>query len=42
MKLPDKMIVIENIYPEIDDGRFPIKREIGENLEIFADVYKDL
>lgn len=41
MKLPDKMLVIENIYPEIDDGRFPIKREIGENLEVFADVYKE-
>lgn len=32
---------IENIYPIIDGGRFPVKRIVGERIEIWADIYRD-
>ena len=32
---------IENIYPLIDGGRFPIKRIAGEPIQISADIYRD-
>ncbi|MFH1761051.1 MAG: maltotransferase domain-containing protein, partial [bacterium] len=31
--------VIEKIAPEIDHGRFPIKRIIGENILVQADIF---
>lgn len=33
--------VIENLQPLIEGGRFPIKRVIGEDLVVEADVFKD-
>ncbi len=33
--------VIENLEPLIDGGRFPIKRVVGEDLIVEADVFKD-
>ena len=36
-----KRIVIENVYPEIDSGKFPIKRAFGENITVRADVFTD-
>jgi len=32
---------MENVYPCIDDGRFPVKRIVGEPVEVWADVYRD-
>jgi starch synthase (maltosyl-transferring) len=32
---------IEDVYPLIDGGRFPVKRIAGERVEIWADVYRD-
>ena len=32
---------IEDVYPRIDDGRFPVKRIVGERVEVWADVYRD-
>lgn len=32
---------IENVYPRIDDGRFPVKRIAGERVEVWADIYRD-
>src|SRR5258708_23369019 len=32
---------IEDVYPLIDGGRFPVKRIVGEPIEIWADVYRD-
>ncbi|MDB5633388.1 MAG: alpha amylase, catalytic region, partial [Tardiphaga sp.] len=32
---------IENIYPIIDAGRFPIKRIVGERIDVYADLYRD-
>ncbi len=33
--------VIENLEPLIDGGRYPIKRVVGEDLVVAADVFKD-
>lgn len=32
---------IEDIYPIIDGGRFPVKRIAGEAIEVWADIYRD-
>jgi starch synthase (maltosyl-transferring) len=42
--LPDsyrQRVVIEHIRPEIDGGRFPIKRTVGEAVVVVADVFAD-
>jgi starch synthase (maltosyl-transferring) len=36
-----RRVVIENVRPEIQGGRFPIKRTIGEHVEVTADIYAD-
>jgi len=36
-----RTVVIENIAPAVDGGRYPIKREVGDRLEISADVFKE-
>ncbi len=33
--------VIENLQPLIDGGRYPVKRVVGEDLVVEADVFKD-
>ena len=32
---------IEDVYPSIDGGRYPVKRIVGERVEVWADVYRD-
>jgi starch synthase (maltosyl-transferring) len=32
---------IEDIYPRIDGGRFPVKRIARERVEVWADIYRD-
>ncbi len=34
-------MVVENVNPEIDGGRFPVKRVIGDRLAVEADVFAD-
>ena len=34
-------VVIENVDPCIDGGRYPIKRVIGQELKVSADIFKD-
>jgi starch synthase (maltosyl-transferring) len=34
-------VIIEGVRPEIDCGRFPIKRTIGEEVVVEADVFAD-
>jgi starch synthase (maltosyl-transferring) len=34
-------VVIENLSPLVDGGRYPIKRAIGEDLAVEADIFKD-
>jgi starch synthase (maltosyl-transferring) len=36
-----KRVVIEGVEPEIDAGRFPIKRVIGDSVAVEADVFAD-
>ncbi|MBA3273057.1 MAG: DUF3416 domain-containing protein, partial [Chthoniobacterales bacterium] len=33
--------VIENLQPLVDGGRYPVKRVVGEDLAVEADVFKD-
>ena len=32
---------IEDVYPQIDGGRFAVKRIVGERIDVWADVYRD-
>jgi starch synthase (maltosyl-transferring) len=34
-------VVIEAVEPQVDGGRFPIKRTVGEDVVVTADVYAD-
>src|SRR5258708_10193134 len=33
--------LIEDIYPLVDGGRYPVKRIAGERGEVLADIYRD-
>lgn len=39
--LPIRRAVIESVRPEIDAGRFPIKRTVGDKIEVTADIFCD-
>jgi starch synthase (maltosyl-transferring) len=32
---------IEDVYPSIEGGRFPVKRIMGEPVEVWADIFRD-
>ena len=34
-------VVIENVEPSLDGGRYPIKRVIGQELKVSADIFKE-
>jgi len=34
-------IYIEDVYPVVDGGRFPVKRIVGEAVDIWADIFRD-
>ena len=34
-------VIVERLVPEIDAGRFPIKRSVGEQVTVSADVFAD-
>jgi starch synthase (maltosyl-transferring) len=36
-----RRLVIEGVWPEIDGGRFPVKRAVGEHVQVEADVFAD-
>jgi starch synthase (maltosyl-transferring) len=36
-----RRVWIENIQPCVDDGRFPIKRTVGESVRVTADIFAD-
>jgi starch synthase (maltosyl-transferring) len=36
-----RKVVIENVTPELNCGRFAVKREVGDELEVQADIYKE-
>ena len=36
-----RRVVIENVEPQVDCGRFPIKRTIGDRVSVTADIFAD-
>jgi starch synthase (maltosyl-transferring) len=38
---PEARIEIEEVYPELDGGRYPVKRIVGETFEVWADLFRD-
>lgn len=36
-----KRVIIENVKPEVDSGRFPIKRVVGEKVVVESDIFAD-
>ena len=38
---PPGRVVIEGVTPEVDGGRFPAKRIIGDNVVVEADIFAD-
>ncbi len=38
---PEARIAIENVYPELDGGRYPVKRIEGDTFEVWADLFRD-
>jgi starch synthase (maltosyl-transferring) len=41
MNLRAPTVIIENVSPLVDGGRYPIKRAVGEDLVVEADIFKD-
>jgi starch synthase (maltosyl-transferring) len=41
--LPERppRVVVENVSPELDAGRFPVKRTVGEEVVVEADAYAE-
>ena len=39
--LEQSRIRIEQIYPELNAGRYPVKRCVGDTLEVWADIFMD-
>jgi starch synthase (maltosyl-transferring) len=40
-ELGRRRVVIEGMSPQVDDGRFPIKRIVGDEVVVEADVFAD-
>jgi starch synthase (maltosyl-transferring) len=36
-----RTVVIENVAPTVDGGRYPVKREVGGTVEVTADIFKE-
>ena len=36
-----RRVVIENVQPQVDCGRFPIKRIVGDRVEVTAEIFAD-
>ena len=36
-----RRVIVERVWPEIDGGRFPIKRAVGETITVGADIFAD-
>ena len=34
-------MVIEGVEPELDGGRYPVKRVVGETVAVRADIFKE-
>jgi starch synthase (maltosyl-transferring) len=40
-RIKDSRVAIERVWPEIDGGRFAVKRAVGDALTVDADIYCD-
>ena len=40
-KQPPPRIQIQNVRPQVDGGRYPVKRTWGDRVEVTADIFKD-
>ncbi|MGN6484554.1 MAG: maltotransferase domain-containing protein, partial [Thermomicrobiales bacterium] len=38
---PPSAILIEAVTPQVDCGRYPVKREVGDLVEVEADIFRD-
>src|SRR5262245_13333045 len=38
---PPQRVVIRGVHPEVECGRFPIKRTVGESVDVQADIFAD-
>ncbi len=38
---PPSSVIVENISPRLDCGRYPVKREVGDRFVVSADIFKD-
>src|SRR5262249_39300967 len=38
---PEARIHIEEVYPELEGGRYPVKRIVGDLFEVWADLFRD-
>nr|WKN36203.1 alpha-1,4-glucan--maltose-1-phosphate maltosyltransferase [Tunicatimonas sp. TK19036] len=34
-------VIIKNVLPQVDQNRFPVKRTLGESVEVTADIFAD-
>src|SRR5262249_56794567 len=41
MKKERRPIVISHVLPAVDDGRYPVKREVGDRLMVTVDIFKE-
>ncbi len=39
--LRSRSIVIQNVAPQIDDGRYPVKRAVGDRLTVTAEIFRE-
>jgi starch synthase (maltosyl-transferring) len=37
----DARILIEDVWPQIDSGRYPAKRVVGDEVAVWADIFRD-
>lgn len=35
------IITVQDVYPEIDCGKYPVKREVGDSLEVTATIFRE-
>jgi starch synthase (maltosyl-transferring) len=38
---PEARVLIEDVWPEIDGGRYPVKRILGDEVVVWADLFRD-
>ena len=39
--LSSRPIIIQNVTPCVDDGRYAVKREVGDELEVTAEIFRE-